>query len=188
MGFPSTGCESLYRNSLNDVKKFLYEEHGTYFKVYNLCMENDRIYNKNIFSGAKVALFPFQDHQACPVKLMLEFCIDASIFLLKNEKNVIVVHCKAGKGRTGIMICSYLLFSEIANNSNYAFKFYGERRSYSLKGITVSSQKRYVHHFETYLNCNFERPYFKLIPKIIESYLTVPKGNLLFIIFDDKKC
>ena len=58
MGFPSTGCESLYRNSLSDVKRFLYEEHGTYFKVYNLCMENDRIYNKNIFSGVKVALFP----------------------------------------------------------------------------------------------------------------------------------
>ena len=188
MGFPSSGCESIYRNSLSDVKRFLYNEHGTYFKVYNLCMEANRIYNKNIFSGAKVALFPFQDHQACPVKLMLEFCIDVSLFLLKNEKNVIVVHCKAGKGRTGIMICAYLLFSEIASNSTHAFSLYGERRSHSLKGITVSSQKRYVHHFETYLNCNFERPYYKLIPKIIDSYLTVPKGNLLQIIFNDEKC
>ena len=28
MGYPATGCESLYRNSLKDVKQFLREEHG----------------------------------------------------------------------------------------------------------------------------------------------------------------
>ncbi len=36
MGFPS---------SLSDDKRFLYNEHGTYFKEYNLCMEANRIYN-----------------------------------------------------------------------------------------------------------------------------------------------
>ena len=55
MGFPLSGYESIYRNSLSDIKRFLYNEHGIYFKVYNLCMEANRIYNKNIFSGAKVA-------------------------------------------------------------------------------------------------------------------------------------
>ena len=179
MGYPATGCESFYRNSFSEVKQFLTEEHGNKYKIYNLCMEKSRIYKKTAFGGPGVSLFPFKDHQSCPVKLMLEFCIDVCIFLLKDEENVAAIHCKAGKGRTGTMICAYLLFTEVALNSVNAFEMYGTRRSKEKKGVTVPSQRRYIQHFETYLSCNFQRPYFKLIPKIIKNFLTKPKGNLL---------
>ena len=186
MGYPATGCESFYRNSFTDVKQFLTEEHGNKYKVYNLCMEKSRIYKKTVFGGPKVSLFPFQDHQSCPVKLMLEFCIDVCIFLLKDDENVAAIHCKAGKGRTGTMICAYLLFTGVALNSVNAFEMYGTRRSKEKRGVTVPSQRRYIQHFETYLSCNFQRPYFKLIPKIIKNFLTKPKGNLLKKIMNEK--
>ena len=186
MGYPATGCESFYRNSFSEVKQFLTEEHGDKYKIYNLCMEKNRIYKKTAFGGQKVSLFPFQDHQSCPVKLMLEFCIDVCIFLLKDDENVAAIHCKAGKGRTGTMICAYLLFTEVALNSVNAFEMYGTRRSKEKKGVTVPSQRRYIQHFETYLSCNFQRPYFKLIPKIIKNFLTKPKGNLLKKIMNEQ--
>ena len=134
MGYPATGCESFYRNSFADVKQFLNEEHGDKFKVYNLCMEKNRIYTKTLFGGPKVSLFPFQDHQSCPVKLMLEFCIDVCLFLLEDDENVAAIHCKAGKGRTGTMICAYLLFTGVALNSVKAFEIYGTQRSKEKKG------------------------------------------------------
>lgn len=68
MGFPANKCESLYRNSIEDVKRFFRTNHENKVKVYNLCREPDRIYNKAIFDGLKVALFPFADHQCCPIK------------------------------------------------------------------------------------------------------------------------
>ena len=41
MGFPATGCETLYRNSLSDLKSFLDKYHGEY-KIYNLCIEKKK--------------------------------------------------------------------------------------------------------------------------------------------------
>ena len=111
MGFPSTGMQTLYRNSLSDIIKFFKTKHNDIVKVYNLCIEKDRIYNKNIFPHSKVGLFPATDHNPSPIKLILEFCIDICLYLMKNPKGIAAVHCKAGKGRTGVMICSYLVFS-----------------------------------------------------------------------------
>lgn len=68
MGFPATGCESLYRNSLPDVRRFFETYHNNKIKVYNLCIETEKIYSKDRFPGVELALFPFSDHQVCPIR------------------------------------------------------------------------------------------------------------------------
>ena len=182
MGFPSVGCETVYRNSLTDVIDFFHTYHNDKVKVYNLCLEKDRIYSKNLFSKSSVGLFPATDHNPCPIKLILEFCIDICLYLLKNPKSVAAVHCKAGKGRTGVMICSYLVFSHLCETSEKAFRYYARIRTKNNTGVTIPSQKRYIKYFETFLQTNFCPPYIFLIPKIIKfhfSHFIVGQGRLL---------
>ena len=182
MGFPSVGCETVYRNALPDVLDFFHEKHNDQVKIYNLCLEKDRIYNKNIFAKSSVGLFPATDHNPCPIKLILEFCIDICLYLLKNPNAVAAVHCKAGKGRTGVMICSYLVFSHLCETSEKAFRYYARIRTKNNTGVTIPSQKRYIRYFETFLQANFAPPYIYLIPKIIKSHFShnmAGQGRLL---------
>ena len=172
MGFPSTGVETMYRNSLSDIIKFFHIRHNDNVKVYNLCLEKDRIYNKNVFPNQKVGLFPATDHNPSPIKLILEFCIDICLYLIKNPEGVAAVHCKAGKGRTGVMICSYLVFSGLCQSSEKAFRYYARVRTKNNTGVTIASQKRYIKYFETFLQANFYPPYINLIPKIIKSHFS----------------
>ena len=178
MGFPATGCETLYRNSLTDLRGFLDRYHGEY-KIYNLCIEQGRIYPKNLWLDRKVGLFPFNDHAPCPIKLILDFCVDICLYLTCNKRGVAAVHCKAGKGRTGVMIVCYLIFSGLCKNSEEALVHYAKQRTLNNKGVTIPSQIRYIKYFETFLNANFERPFLYCIPKIIKTELNKGYTNMI---------
>ena len=41
---------------------------------------------------------------------MHEFCMDAAAWLLASPQNVVAIHCKAGKGRTGVCACALLIY------------------------------------------------------------------------------
>ena len=106
MGFPANNIEKIYRNAMSEVKRFFDMRHDKHYKVYNLCSE--RTYPEDSFN--EQAYYPFNDHEAPPINILLPFCQDVHNFLSKDPKNVVAIHCKAGKGRTGTMICAYLLF------------------------------------------------------------------------------
>ena len=98
----------FFRNDYNDVKDFLDQKHGNHYWVYNLCAEKDRTYDKKKFED-RCSHYPFDDHHPPVFKNIQPFCEEVKKYLEKDERNVAVVHCKAGKGRTGVMICCYLL-------------------------------------------------------------------------------
>ena len=178
MGFPATGCEKLYRNTLEDTKNFLDRYHGDY-KIYNLCIEKDRIYPKTYFENTEVGLFPFNDHSPCPCKLILDFCVDICLYLTAHPRGVAAIHCKAGKGRTGVMIVCYLIFSGLCKTSDEALVHYAHQRTLNNRGVTIPSQIRYIKYFETFLCSNYEKPFLKCIPKIIKYDLNKKYTNMI---------
>ena len=144
MGLPSTSIEGIYRNNMDDVKRFFATRHKDHYKVYNLCEE--KAYPKDSFY--KQGYYPFVDHEAPPISLLIAFCQDAESFLKENEKNVVAIHCKAGKGRTGTFICCLMLSLKIFNTAEECLAYYGMMRAGDGKGVTIPSQIRYVHYFE----------------------------------------
>ena len=180
MGFPSSAIEGIYRNSMGEVKAFFGKRHPNHYKVYNLC--DDKTYAKDCFY--RQGYFPFKDHEAPPLNLIRPFCEDAKQFLDEDPQNVIAVHCKAGKGRTGTFICCLLLYMNIFETAEECLLYYGLMRVGTVKGVTVPSQIRYVHYFESILKNKIPHPItFKTITIRNIIMYTIPKfGKKKFVI------
>ncbi|CAH2064534.1 unnamed protein product [Thlaspi arvense] len=169
MGFPagdiSSGLfgffEGLYRNHMEEVIKF-FETHHKHarslnrvlimqdkYKVYNLCSE--RLYDASRFEG-KVASFPFDDHNCPPIQLIPSFCQSAYTWLKEDIQNVVVVHCKAGMARTGLMICCLLLYLKFFPTAEEAIDYYNQKRCLDGKALVLPSQIRYVKYYERIQN------------------------------------
>ncbi|GJN13322.1 hypothetical protein PR202_gb00014 [Eleusine coracana subsp. coracana] len=166
MGFPagdlSSGLfgyfEGFYRNHMEEVIMFFEMHHKGKYKVYNLCSE--RLYDASLFEG-KVACFPFDDHNCPPIQLVISFCHSAYSWLKEDIENVVVVHCKAGKARTGLMISSLLLFLKFFPTAEESIEYYNQKRCVDGKGLILPSQIRYVKYFErilTYFNGENQPP------------------------------
>ena len=115
MSAPALGEHSVYRNDIHVVSRFLSSRHYASFFVFNLCdtfVSSDGAmgnYHAQMFFN-QMQRIPFEDH--CPPLLMemIEFCREATAWMRCNPANVIAVHCKGGKGRTGVMIAAFLLW------------------------------------------------------------------------------
>jgi phosphatidylinositol-3,4,5-trisphosphate 3-phosphatase/dual-specificity protein phosphatase PTEN len=144
MGFPATSLEGRYRNRIGDVERFLELRHGSHYRVYNLCAE--RTYPLHRFGG-RFERFPFDDHAPPPLGLLHAFCASVDAYLMEDAQNVVAVHCKAGKGRTGVAIASYFLYARLHTTPAEALAAYGAARTRNGEGVTIPSQRRFVAYF-----------------------------------------
>lgn len=131
MGFPGEGMKAFYRNSLSDVIKYFAKYHNGKAKIFNLCDDEYINTNKTMFPVDKqtrelfgitqtsmpVAYFPMMDHNPAQIKMIFNFCLDALVYLSSDPENVIAVHCKAGKGRTGLAIAAWMIFMESVSDA-----------------------------------------------------------------------
>lgn len=164
MGFPSEGMEANYRNPLPMVLKFMKLRHGLeHVKVYNLCSE--RSYATPAFPHALG--IPFDDHNPCAFEQIAPFCADVDAWLSSDARNVVAIHCKAGKGRTGLMCAAYLTHLALrdgnsgagnpppppqsVDGASSALAWFAATRTEDGKGVTIPSQLRYAYYWDRYL-------------------------------------
>jgi phosphatidylinositol-3,4,5-trisphosphate 3-phosphatase/dual-specificity protein phosphatase PTEN len=88
----------------------------------------------------QVACFPFDDHNCPPIQLVISFCHSAYSWLKEDIENVVVVHCKAGKARTGLMISSLLLYLKFFPTAEESIEYYNQKRCVDGKGLILPSQ------------------------------------------------
>jgi len=154
MSLPSKGLEKTFRNPIESVVNFFDAHHHSHYMVYDLCLE--RSYQKNLFHN-RVQRFKFEDHSVPTIAMMLRFCNSVQNWMVRDPRNVIAVHCKGGKGRTGTMICAWLLYRYRESNPAEVIKYFADMRTNQAlgsrtQGIETPSQVRYVNYFFKYLH------------------------------------
>ncbi|GAB5361920.1 hypothetical protein AAMO2058_000754300 [Amorphochlora amoebiformis] len=148
MGFPATGLEATFRNPRRKVVEFLDKRHGKeHYRVFNLCAERSCQYPSSVFHG-NVLFYPIHSNNPCPLFMVADFCLEAETFLRSDSSNIIAVHCKTGKGRTGFMISCLLVHLGVDPSARHAITHFTAKRCFEGTAITQPSQRRYLDYWE----------------------------------------
>ncbi|KAK6201208.1 protein tyrosine phosphatase [Scheffersomyces amazonensis] len=180
--------KSFYRYPVGDLVQFLQFNHGDKWKIWNFRSEDNGGYDDSYVYG-KVYHYGFPDHQAPPLDILIKSCESINSFLTLSKNNVAVLHCKAGKGRSGTICCAYKMYTNhfIKNSSNSihhedkdedkvesVINLYTKLRmkEFAGDGISIKSQRRYLYYWDKYLQS---------LDNINTEFLfTKPKGNYSF--------
>ena len=118
MGVPAQGFIALYRNPIGEVVRFFNLRHKDRYRIYNLCPEHP--YPADRFDN-RVCAFDVQDHTPPTMDILMDFIVDAEQFMAEGDDRVLAVHCRGGKGRTGSVVCAWLLYSGFCAATSTSF-------------------------------------------------------------------
>lgn len=180
--FPSSGVWAIYRNPIDKVAHFLDTKHLERYKVFNLCSE--KTYDTSHFHE-RVERVLIDDHNVPSLEQMQEFISHVKEWLGSHSDNVIVVHCKGGKGRTGTMICIWLIESGVFTSAANSLDYFGNRRtdtnvSKKFQGVETPSQSRYVGYYEWMKNHGGQLPdkvNLRITEVVITGMMYLGAGN-----------
>jgi protein-tyrosine phosphatase len=89
----------------------------------------------------------------------------------KEKRRVAVVHCKAGKGRSGTVACSYLISEEGWNREEALQRFTSRRMRVGFgQGVSIPSQLRYVGYVDRWTN-SLGKKYIERPIEIVEIHV-----------------
>ncbi|XP_051568955.1 tensin-2-like isoform X3 [Myxocyprinus asiaticus] len=142
--------EQRYSANLKEVAAMLKCKHQDKFLLINLSEKRHDICKLN----PKVEEFGWPDLHALPLDKICAVCKTMECWLACDPQNVVVLHCKGNKGKTGVIVAAYMHYSKISAGADQALstvamkKFCEDKISPSLQ----PSQNRYIYYFASLLS------------------------------------
>ncbi|MGH0118379.1 UNVERIFIED_CONTAM: hypothetical protein FKN15_047784 [Acipenser sinensis] len=139
VSFPSGAEQQSYRANLKEVAQMLRSKHGANYLLFNLSEKRYDITNFN----PKVLDFGWPDHHAPALDKICSICKSMDTWLNTDPHNVVVLHNKGNRGRTGVVIAAYMHYSNISASADQALDRFAMKRFYEDKVLPVGqpSQK-----------------------------------------------
>ncbi|CAL9698372.1 unnamed protein product [Knipowitschia caucasica] len=150
LSFPASADERSYTNHLKEVASMLRSKHGEHYLVLNLSERRNDLIKLN----HKVLEFGWPDHHAPALDKICSMCKAIDMWLNGDSHNVVVLHNKGNRGRTGVVVAAYMHYSNITASADQALDRFAMRRFYEDKALPVGqpSQIRYVRYFNGLLS------------------------------------
>uniref|UniRef100_A0A8C1VED3 Tensin 1b n=1 Tax=Cyprinus carpio TaxID=7962 RepID=A0A8C1VED3_CYPCA len=150
VSFPSNVEEPSYSDNIKEVATMLRSKHGDNYLLFNL---SENIYFP--FSMLSNVLdFGWPDHHAPALDKICSICKAMDTWMSADSHNVVVLHNKGNRGRTGVVVAAYMHYSNISASADQALDRFAMKRFYEDKVLPVGqpSQRRYVQYFSGLLS------------------------------------
>lgn len=173
-GPSQTYPQRAYRNPLDRLVAFLDSKHGDNWSIWEFRAEGTGYPDEAVYG--RIRHYPWPDHHPPPFRLVPMIMASMRNWLsggdddqakggnnqakdqsiakhadsnVDTNKRVVVVHCKAGKGRSGTMACSYLI-SQCGWTAEDALARFTERRMRPQfgTGVSIPSQLRWISYVD----------------------------------------
>ncbi|KAG7660599.1 TEP1 [[Candida] subhashii] len=166
----SSYFQSWYRYPIDDLLLILQTNHPNLWHLWNFRGEGSGYEDWEVMY--RVSHYPFPDHYPPAIELIRE-CVGEIFEYLhgstkdgesemegegENDERVAVLHCKAGKGRSGTLCCCYLMYEQymktrVIMEVDKVIELFTEKRMqrFAGDGISIISQRRYLNYWYEYL-------------------------------------
>ncbi|XP_077125505.1 tensin-3 isoform X3 [Ranitomeya variabilis] len=142
VSFPSGCSDETYLHNLQDVTRMLKSKHGNNYLVLNLSEKRYDLSKLN----TKVMDMGWPDLHAPPLDKMCTICKAMESWLNSDPLHVVVIHSRGGKGRIGVVISSYMHFTNVSASADQALDRFAMKKFFDdkLSLLMQPSQIRYV--------------------------------------------
>ncbi|XP_071409520.1 tensin-3 isoform X2 [Pithys albifrons albifrons] len=142
VSFPASCSEDTYLHNLQDVTRMLKSKHGDNYLVLNLSEKRYDLAKLN----PKIMDVGWPDLHAPLLDKVCTICKAMESWLNSDPQHVVVIHCRGGKGRIGVVISSYMHFINVSASADQALDRFAMKKFFDDKvsALMQPSQRRYV--------------------------------------------
>ncbi|NXD35448.1 TENS3 protein, partial [Copsychus sechellarum] len=142
VSFPAGCSEETYLHNLQEVTRMLKSKHGDNYLVLNLSEKRYDLAKLN----PKIMDVGWPDLHAPLLDKVCTICKAMESWLDNDPQHVVVIHCRGGKGRIGVVISSYMHFTNVSASADQALDRFAMKKFFDDKvsALMQPSQRRYV--------------------------------------------